>query len=55
MGRAAAMQSPGVTIAGPLREDCKEILSPEATEFVAELARHFRDRVLDLLAARAKR
>jgi malate synthase len=42
----------GVEIRGPINEDAKRVLTLEALELVAGLAREFRDRVKERLAAR---
>ena len=42
-------------ILSPVAEGCAEILTPEAMQFVAELARRFRPRVEELLARRVER
>ena len=49
------MYADGITITGPTSPEYDEILSPEAVAFVARLARAFRDRRDDLLAARIAR
>src|SRR5262245_33974819 len=45
----------GVTIDVPLPAECEEILAPEATAFVVELHRKFRDKRKELLDRRVRR
>jgi malate synthase len=45
----------GIEIRGPLRPGYESVLTPAALEFIAELARRYRDRVEQLLAARTAR
>jgi malate synthase len=46
--------TPGVTLSGPSNAATARILTPEATAFVADLARTFRGRVVELLERRTK-
>ncbi len=45
----------GVEVRGTLNAAYREILTPEALEFVADLQRHFNERRLELLEAREHR
>ncbi|HZU85629.1 MAG TPA: malate synthase A [Polyangiaceae bacterium] len=45
----------GVSVTGPMRPGYEQVLTPEALAFVADLARSFEPRVVELLARRRER